>query len=120
MGARGLGQAGDRSHPLFRSWSPIVDRFLASNNLVLRDHPIEVTLPNVAPPASLSIRGREAFKSYLESGPNKAFAIAGDQRFGWATGRRSVEEAREDALGSCVSGTSSKCWIVNVNNKPTD
>jgi dienelactone hydrolase len=117
---------GEDGHQLFSAasgiavWSPIVDRFLAANNLVLREHPIEITLPNVAPPTSLSSRGREAFKTYLGSGPNKAFAIAGDQRFGWATGRRSVEEAREEALGYCVSGKSAKCWIVNVNDRPIE
>jgi dienelactone hydrolase len=101
-------------------WSPIVDRFLASNNLVQRDRLIEISIPDVAAPTGLSARGRGAFKTYLESGPNKAFAIAGGQRFGWATGRRTIEEAREDALGFCVSSTSSKCWIVNVNNTPIE
>jgi len=56
----------------------------------------------------------------LESGPNKAFAVSGDQRFGWATGRRTIEDAREDAPGFCMSGTSPRCWIVNVNNKPPE
>jgi dienelactone hydrolase len=117
---------GSDGHQLFSTasgipiWSPIVDRFLASNNLVLRDHLIEIAAPNVAAPTSLGASGREAFKTYLESGPNKAFAIAGNSRFGWATGRRTTEEAREDALGYCVSGTSSKCRIVNVNNKPVE
>jgi len=117
---------GEDGHQLFSTasgiaiWSPIVDRFLAANNLVLRDHPIEIRLPNVTPPNSLSSRGREAFETYLESGPNKAFAIAGGQRFGWATGRRTVEEAREEALRLCVSGKSAKCWVVNVNDKPIE
>jgi hypothetical protein len=35
---------------------------------------------------------------------------------GWATGRRSIDQARQDALGLCVA--SAKCRIVNVNNKP--
>jgi hypothetical protein len=34
----------------------------------------------------LNSRGREAFKTYLDSGPNQAFAVAGDAHFGWATG----------------------------------
>ncbi len=51
------------------------------------------------------------------SGPNKAFAIAGDSRFGWATGRRTM---REEALRLCVSGKSAKCWIANANNKPVE
>jgi dienelactone hydrolase len=117
---------GSDGHQLFSAaggipiWSPIVDRFLVSNNLVLRDHLIEITIPNVAEPAGLGTSGREAFKAYLESGPNKAFAIAGNARFGWATGRRTIQEARADALSLCVSDKSAKCWIVNVNNQPVE
>jgi dienelactone hydrolase len=117
---------GSDGHQLFSAangvpvWSPIVDRFLMSNHLVFRDRPMEISSPNVAAPASLSTRGREAFKTYLDSGPNKAFAAAGGQRFGWATGRRSIDDARKDALGYCASGTSAKCSIVNINNKPAE
>jgi dienelactone hydrolase len=114
---------GGDGHQLFTTaggipvWSPIVDRFLAANNLVLRERLIDVAIANVAAPPSLSSNGREAFKSYLGSGPNKAFAVGAGARFGWATGRRTAEQAREDALGLCVSAAS-KCWIVNVNNAP--
>ena len=118
---------GTDGHQLFSTasgipiWSPIVDRFLTSNNLVLRDRLIDVPAPNVAAPPSLKSNGREAFRTYLDSGPNKAFAlVAGDSRFGWATGRRTAEEARRDALGLCASGTKTKCVVVNVNNKPVD
>jgi dienelactone hydrolase len=117
---------GSDGHQLFSTangipvWSPIVDRYLASNNLVFRDHLIEIPTPNVAAPASLSSRGRDVFKTYLDSGPNKAFAAAGGQRFGWATGRRSIDEARKEALGYCTSGTSARCSIVNINNKPAE
>jgi dienelactone hydrolase len=118
---------GTDGHQLFstasgiRIWSPIVDRFLTSNNLVLRDRLIDVPAPNVAAPPSLKSNGREAFRTYLDSGPNKAFAlVAGDSRFGWATGRRTTEEARREALGLCASGTKTKCAVVNVNNKPVD
>jgi dienelactone hydrolase len=101
-------------------WSPIVDRFLMSNNLALRDRPIDISRPDVAAPSSLKQPGRDAFKAYLESGPNKAFAAAGDSHFGWASGRPTIEQARKDALGSCVAGRSAKCAIVNVNNKGTE
>lgn len=113
---------GEDGHQLFSTasgvpiWSPIVDRFLASNSLVQRDRLIDIPVPNVAASASLNGNGRDAFKTYLESGPNKAFAVGAGSRFGWATGRRSVEQAREDALGLCVSGKASKCWVINVNN----
>jgi hypothetical protein len=115
---------GDDGHGLFSAaggipvWSPIVDGFLKSNDLALRDHLIDVTAPAVPAPSVLGARGRETFKTYLESGPNKAFAVAGDGHFGWATGRRTGDEAEQAALGFCASGASAKCAIVNVNNKP--
>jgi pimeloyl-ACP methyl ester carboxylesterase len=115
---------GEDGHQLFTTgsgisiWSPIVDRFLAANNLALRERLIDLTLPNVTAPPGLSSNGRETFKTYLESGPNKAFAVSSDERFGWTTGRRSVEEARQAALGYCTSGTSVRCRVVNVNNQP--
>ena len=114
---------GDDGHQLFTTaggipiWSPIVDRFLAANNLALRDRLIDIALPNVAAPPGLSSKGRDTFKTYLESGPNKAFAV-GNSRFGWATGRRTAEEARMAAMDYCTSGASTKCRIVNVNNRP--
>ncbi len=116
----------DDGHRLFSAaegipiWSPIVDRFLMANNLALRDQPIDVPLPNVAAPSRLSSRGRQAFKTYLESGPSKAFAVAADGHFGWATGRRSSDEARKDALAFCASGAPAGCNIVNVNNAPIE
>jgi dienelactone hydrolase len=115
---------GSDGHQLFdvatgiQTWSPIVDRFLASNNLVLRDKLIEIPLPDVRPPSKLNGRGREAFATYLASGPNKAFAVSSDSHFGWATGRRTIDQAVKDALGLCVSAA--KCTIVNVNNKPAE
>ena len=116
---------GDDGHQLFTTasgipvWSPIVDRFLAANDLALRERLIEVTPPNVAAPSGLNSSGRDTFKTYLESGPNKAFAAADSgSRFGWATGRRTADEARKAALDYCTSGTSAKCRVVNVNNRP--
>jgi hypothetical protein len=87
---------------------------------VLRDKLIDVQLPDVRPPSGLNGRGREAFATYLASGPNKAFAVGGGSHFGWATGRRTTDEAVEDALGFCVPAASAKCTIVNVNNKPAE
>jgi dienelactone hydrolase len=110
---------GDDGHELFSKasgipvWSPIVDRFLGSNHLAPRDHLIDVPVVNVVPPASLGASGREAFRSYLDSGPNKAF-VADGSHYGWASGRRSADEAINDALGKCLG----KCAVVNVNDQP--
>lgn len=114
---------GDDGHMLFGAngipiWSPIVDRFLASNNLVLRDRLIDFPMPDIAPPQSLNGRGRDTFRTYLESGPNKAFVVGNGSHFGWATGRRTADEAIKDALGFCASNATAKCTVVNVNNQP--
>jgi pimeloyl-ACP methyl ester carboxylesterase len=114
---------GDDGHQLFTTpggivlWSAIVDRFLAANHLTQREHPIDVPTPELAPPQGLGAKGREAFESYLASGPNKAFAVSGST-YGWATGRRSVDEAVKDALTRCLPGSGLVCAVVNINDKP--
>ena len=35
-------------------------------------------------------------------------------------GRRTIAEARKDALGFCVPGALARCAIVNVNDKLTE
>jgi dienelactone hydrolase len=115
---------GDDGHMLFSAhgltiWSPIVDKFLASNNLVLRDRLIDVPTPDVPAPSSLNARGRETFKTYLDSGPNKAFVLSGSH-YGWATGRRTTDEAIKDAMDFCKPDRGAKCAVVNVNNKPAN
>jgi len=114
---------GDDGHSLFSAasgvpiWTPIVDRFLADNRLAWRDRLIEVTTSDVAAPASLGDGGRAAFRSYLESGPNKAFAVSG-AHYGWVSGRRSADAAIKDALGVCERHVPGKCSLANVNDKP--
>jgi hypothetical protein len=81
-------------------------------------HAAKVPSPAPPPLSSLNVRGREAFKTYLDSGPSKAFAVGGNSHFGGATGCRSTDQAARDTLGFCVAGASAKCRIVNVNNKP--
>jgi len=72
----------------------MVDRFLADNKLALRDRPIEIATSQVAAPVSLGESGRAAFKNYLQSGPNKAFAVSG-AHYGWVSGRRSADAAHQ-------------------------
>jgi hypothetical protein len=78
---------------------------------------IDIATPDIAPPAHLGSNGREAFKTYLQGGPNKAFAVNENGRFGWASGRRSIDDARKNALEFCAPGT---CAVVNVNNEPVE
>jgi dienelactone hydrolase len=113
---------GEDGHQLFRAngmaiWSPIIDRFLADNHLVLREHEIVVPVPDLAAPTGLSDKGRQAFRTYLEGGPNKAFVVNGTH-FGWSAGRRSSDDAIKDAQGFCAPGTGLTCTVVNVNDRP--
>lgn len=113
---------GEDGHDLFRAngiaiWSPIIDRFLSDNHLVLREHEIEVPVPDLPAPAGLSDKGKDAFKDYLASGPNKAFVVNGTH-FGWSAGRRSPDDAVKEALGFCAPGTGLRCTVVNINDKP--
>jgi hypothetical protein len=120
----GAAPFGDDGHMLFSArglaiWSPMVDKFLVSNNLMLRDRPIDMPTPDVAPPSSFGVGGREKFKTYLDAGPNKAFVLSGSH-YGWASGRRTVDEAIKDALGFCKPDPGAKCSVFNVNNKPAE
>jgi dienelactone hydrolase len=121
-----VGAFGEDGHYLFGTrdgfpiWEPIVDRFLAANDLTLRDSVIEVEPPYVAPPTNLDAKGRNVFEGYLAEGPNKAFAVAGDGSWGWAAGRRSVNDARRVALEYCQKYAKDSCAIANVNNQPAN
>lgn len=77
-----------------------------SNSLMLRRKLIDVRSPDVPVPSSLNSRGREPFKNYLDSGPNKTFAVAGDLHFGWATARRTIDEA--------INATIGRRWLMAV------
>jgi dienelactone hydrolase len=113
------GPFGEDGHGLFSLrgipiWTPMVDQFLKSENLVLRDTPLELSVPNVEPPAYLSIRGKDEFQTYLLSAPHKAFAASPTQGFGWSSGRRRAEDAEKRALDTCKKSApeDSPCTIV--------
>jgi dienelactone hydrolase len=113
---------GEDGHGLFSAggaaiWSPIVDRFLAAHGLAGDAAPASDP-KRVSTPGGLDARGQQAFATYLDSGPNKAFAIGEGGHFGWASGRLSSEEAKRAALDFCAKGGASNCAIVNLNDDP--
>jgi len=99
-------------------WTPIVDDFLKRNKLALRDALIAAPQrPATAAPAQLSERGRREFAAFLASGTHKAFAVSPDGHFGWRSGRRTVDEAKADALENCRR-SGKNCRLVVVDDSP--
>jgi dienelactone hydrolase len=101
------------SGPGIPRWTPLVDAFLKSQNLVFRSTLLPPAGVDLQPPPQLNATGRKAFADYLASAPHKAFAVAPDGHFGWKTGRRTVEEARSGALENCKS---TPCRVVVVDD----
>jgi len=96
---------GEDGHSLFSAgiarWTPMVDAFLRAQNLGRRDllpPPAPVALP---PPPRLGENGRTGFANYLAAGPHKAFAVSPKGAWASRSGRRSEDEAREQALEGC-------------------
>ena len=117
------GPFGEDGHRLFSLrgipiWTPMVDEFLRSENLVLRDTLLRVPVPAVEPPANLDSARQEAFTFYLLGAPHKALAISQSGHYGNEFGRRSSEEARKLALENCqkVAPKDDPCTIVMVDD----
>jgi dienelactone hydrolase len=113
------GPFGEDGHSLFSLrgipiWAPMVDDFLRSQNLVLRDTPLEVHAPAVEPPEYLSSEGREEFRRYLLSAPHKAFAASAGGAVGMNVGQRTTENAEKHALENCKKAASKNesCAII--------
>ena len=80
----------------------MVDNFLKEQRLVLRTTLLPPPpRPDLAVPKELSANGRKAFETYRDSPPHKAFAAARDGSFGWKSGERTTEAARNAALLFC-------------------
>lgn len=97
---------------------------LAANGLPANGVPANGAAPNAIVIDGVAINGsagdrlRDAFERYLAGPGEKAMAIAGTGAFGWATGRNSTREAREDALAFCRRSTNAACRLRFVNLAP--
>jgi dienelactone hydrolase len=117
---------GEDGHTLFNRgipiWSPMVDDFLKAHDLLLLPQPLpEITPPNIPPPAGLSGRGQQAFRSYLTLGPQKAFAMSA-RHFAFSTAQMTPDSARKNALESCnrlAAPDKETCSVVFEANSPT-
>ncbi len=95
-------------------WREPVDSFLRRHGLQTWDAPpSEPLVAALSPPAPLSAKGRKHWQRYLDSPPNKAFAVNAYGYFGWRSGRATIADAREGALGFCKQ---SDCIVVTEND----
>lgn len=114
---------GEDGHQLFSLkgiplWTPYVDAFLAERHLTLVRAPLALPRSSLTPPRQLAANGRESFEQYLRAGTHKAFAVTADGHFGWATGKRTVDEAETTALKFCEGAQGRGCKIVFVDDEP--
>ncbi|MBS0533620.1 MAG: alpha/beta fold hydrolase [Proteobacteria bacterium] len=99
-------------------WTSYVDGFLADNNLTQRASLAPLPpLPALTPPPQLGAHGRESFDRYRLALGSKAFAVSSDGYFGWQSGRRSTEDARQGALKLCED-KKRQCRVVFVDDAP--
>ncbi len=114
---------GEDGHSLFSRagiplWTGYVDAFLKEQKLVLRSSPLPAPVPPaLAAPNALSTSGKKSFADYLLSPPHKAFAVARDGSYGWQSGLRTTQAARDSALRSCQQH-SETCDVKFIDDAP--
>jgi dienelactone hydrolase len=98
-------------------WTPVVDEFLAGQNLKLRDELLALPeAPDVTPPSALSTHGREEWRSFLTFPQHRAFAVSERGHYGYSYGRTSDKEARKLALEHCEEAVThgDRCRLVDA------
>lgn len=117
------GPFGEDGHGLFSLrgipiWTPMLDDFLKSQNLVLRDSLLDVSAPAIEPPSYFSSEAREEFRQYLLGAPHKAFAASPVHGFGTSFGQRNTDLAAKHALESCkrFAPKDAHCSIVMLDD----
>ena len=105
----------DEAVPL---WRDRVDAFLRQQKLPTWNKPIEEKPAALRPPAGLSAHAREDFERYLATGHfEKTFAVgAKTHGYGWASGRRTPEDAARDALDACAKHARD-CRLYAINER---
>ncbi|HJQ59264.1 MAG TPA: hypothetical protein VJ890_20325 [Vineibacter sp.] len=76
--------------------------------------PADVSVAEPADAVALGLGGacREQYETYLLGAPNRAFARGAEGRCGYATGRRSGEDARHAALEQCGRPARASCEVI--------
>jgi dienelactone hydrolase len=116
---------GEEGHFLFSNagistWTPIVDDFLKTQHLVFVKKLLPLpAAPDLKTPTNLSVQGQHDFENYMKGAPHKAFAVSSKGAYGWRTGQRTIDEAKNQAMTNCKKYTSEKCQIIAVDNEMT-
>ena len=116
---------GTDGHALFSEtgipiWTAMVDAFLQSQRLVLRDTLLASPEPpaGIDPPAQLSEHGRAEFRQFLTFPGHRAFAASADGHFGYSFGKRTDKDAKRIAEEHCndSAGNKQRCSLFIVDN----
>ena len=89
-----------------KEWLPALDRFLRAQGLPSWDRAAAQSLS-----ARLSPAARRVFADYLETGSEKAFAMAPAGFVGYWSGADSTAEARAGALRECQKAGGANCSV---------
>jgi dienelactone hydrolase len=111
---------GNDGHLLFSAgtamWPKTVDDFLREQHLGTRDLLPPPALPALPPPPRLTEKGRASFTDYLTAGPHKVFAAAPSGAYGYWSGTRSLEKAKDEALKGCAKNAPD-CALYAIDNE---
>lgn len=97
-------------------WRDPLDRFLRIQRLPTWASPEKLPTPFLPPPPGASAQTKAEFEKYLGLVQfEKAFVVTSRGGFSWRSGKRTAEEAIDEAMASC-SAKSEGCMVYAVNN----
>jgi dienelactone hydrolase len=115
---------GTDGHGLFSAagiplWTPMVDAFLESQNLVLRKTLLDLPeATGIEPPAQLSDSARAEFREFLTCPMHRAFAFSESGKVGYSCEARTDKDATRLAEERCrkSAGKKQRCMLYLVDN----
>jgi hypothetical protein len=113
-----FGEDGHRltSHDGIMLWRDALDRFMRAQQLPTWNAPIVTPTPFLPPPPGATSQMKADFEKYLAAMQfEKAFVITPRGGFNWRTGKRTAEEAIEEAMTACAEKNQG-CRVYAVNN----
>ena len=98
-------------------WTPMVDEFLAGQNLKLRNELLALPVaPDVTPPSALPPQEREDWRNFLTYPQHRAFAVSDEGHHAYSYGRSSDKDAQKRAMEHCeeVVSPGDRCHLVDT------